>query len=54
MTKKRREPKWNPPPLNPRNFHDPYRRHNKRAARHTVTTALKTLLKHNLKPDAEA
>jgi hypothetical protein len=52
MTQKRRVKPWEPPPLNPRDFADPYRqRRQTRSSRHTVTTALKTLLKHNLKPD---
>lgn len=44
---------WNPPPLDPRKFHDPYRRKANRSTRRTVSKGLKTLLKYCVKPNGQ-
>lgn len=54
MSKKRKSKAWEPPPLNPKDFFDPYRRRQAtRSSRHTVTKGLKTLLKYCVRTDGE-
>ncbi len=44
---------WEPPPLNPRSFHDPFKKRKRRATRRTVTKALKTLQKYYVSANGE-